>query len=137
MASTESGIPSLSESRSCVAVRAPIVDVVALRLVRAWKLTRTGAAASGAPPASEAKPRGAPTTRPPPPGCARANEVRRGRKALLDVAMAAQARPPGEGQHVVAQADQAPARECAGDGDAEHESPSEPVHEVKAACRGP
>ena len=48
-----------------------------------------------------------------------ANEVRRGCEPLLDVAVPAQGRPPGEGQDVVAQADQAPARERAGDDDAE------------------
>jgi hypothetical protein len=48
-----------------------------------------------------------------------ANEVRRGRKPLLDIVVPAQARPPGEGQHVMAEADQASARERAGDADAE------------------
>jgi hypothetical protein len=47
------------------------------------------------------------------------NECRRGCNALLDVAVPAQARPSHEGQHVMAETDQAPARECTGDGDAE------------------
>jgi hypothetical protein len=47
------------------------------------------------------------------------NEIGRGCDALLDVAVPAQARPPHEGQHVMAEADEAPACECAGDGDAE------------------
>ena len=49
-----------------------------------------------------------------------ANEVRRGGEPLPDVAVPAQGRPPGEGQHVMAEAHEAPARECAGDGNAEH-----------------
>jgi hypothetical protein len=48
-----------------------------------------------------------------------ANEVRRGGKPLPDVALPAQAWPPGEGQHVLAEADQAPTYECSGDDDAE------------------
>ena len=55
-----------------------------------------------------------------------ANEVRRGSEPLLDVAVPAQGRPPGEGQHVVAEAHQAPAGEGAGDGDAEHGGPASP-----------
>ena len=119
MASTESGIPSLSESRSWVAVRAPIVDVVALRLrVGAEGHTdRRGGqrrAAGERREAARGTDRLAAAT-----GPRMANEVRRGCKPLLDVAVPAQGRPPGEGQHVVAEAHQAPACECAGDDDAE------------------
>jgi len=54
------------------------------------------------------------------------NECRRGCNALLDVAVPAQARPSHEGQHVMAETDQAPARECTGDGDAEQWGPASP-----------
>ena len=68
----------------------------------------------GCDTAARGTPRGAAATGP----CV-ANEVRRGCEPLLDVAVPAQARPPREGEDVVAEADQAAARERARDNDAE------------------
>ena len=69
-----------------------IGDVAALRRALARNVARTGAAASGAPPASGAKPlRGAPTAvAAGAPAAARRTRSRRGGKLLLDVAVPAQ-----------------------------------------------